>query len=111
MKTVFKEIKMNLKYEFIEHIEQKNVLCARIDHEVNYLNPVERYILKTGYTKEDWARFLNEINFIYDNDFGHQYITGTIWYTDGTWSDRAEYDGSEWWEHRERPQVPDYLQN
>ena len=42
-----------------------------------------------------------------DADF-RKVDAGTIWYTDGTWSDREEYDGDEWWEHRVCPEIPDH---
>jgi hypothetical protein len=47
------------------------------------------------------------LNFDYDRGYGHQYIFGTIWYTDGTWSERSEYDGSEWWSYRKCPPLPE----
>ena len=42
----------------------------------------------------------------YDNGFGGQRFFGTIWYADGTWSTRGEYDGSEWWEYNKCPPLP-----
>ena len=45
------------------------------------------------------------MNFEYDNGFGGQELYGTIWLKDGTWCTRGEYDGSEWWEHHERPDI------
>mgnify|MGYP000630626643 CR=1 FL=1 len=50
-----------------------------------------------------------DLDFEYDSGYGGQNLFGTIWYEDGTWSERGEYDGSEWWEHRERPQIPEEL--
>jgi hypothetical protein len=32
-----------------------------------------------------------------------------IWFKDGSWATRGEYDGSEWWEYHKLPQVPTYL--
>ena len=33
-----------------------------------------------------------------------------IWLMEeGTWIERGEYDGSEWWEYRECPSIPDEL--
>lgn len=42
----------------------------------------------------------------YDRGYGGQELFGTLWFSDGTWADRGEYDGSEWWEHRKRPAIP-----
>ena len=39
--------------------------------------------------------------------YGGQELFGTIWYEDGTWSDRGEYDGSEWWNYNKCPDIPD----
>lgn len=30
-------------------------------------------------------------------------IVGFIWYADGSWSERDEYDGREWWEYQYCP--------
>jgi len=44
---------------------------------------------------------------LYDSGYGGQEVFGTIWYVDGTWSDRGEYDGSEWYEYHKCPDIPD----
>lgn len=46
------------------------------------------------------------LGFDYNNGFGNQKLEGTVWFEDGTWAERAEYDGSEWWEHRICPPLP-----
>ena len=33
-------------------------------------------------------------------------VFGTIWMKAGTWFDRGEYDGSEWWEFQKCPNMP-----
>ena len=45
----------------------------------------------------------------YDNGYGTQLVlpTLTIILNDGTWLVRAEYDGSEWWNHIVPPNVID----
>lgn len=45
----------------------------------------------------------------YDDGFGCQYWRGIILLSNNTWLERAEYDGSEWWEHNEAPTVKDVL--
>jgi len=54
---------------------------------------------------DNWADFLASLDFIYDAGYGGQELYGTIWYTDGTWSERGEYDGSEWWEYKKCPEI------
>jgi len=39
----------------------------------------------------------------YDDGFGGQELDGTIVFKDGTWLERGEYDGSEWWEYKCKP--------
>ena len=55
--------------------------------------------------------FINRLNFIYDDGFGSQEFFGYIWYTDGTWSERKEYDGAEGWIYKSVPDIPPELQN
>jgi hypothetical protein len=62
--------------------------------------------LKKGHSEEDLHTFLESLDFQYDAGFGGQNLFGTIWFTDGTWATRGEYDGSEWWEHHTRPEIP-----
>ena len=50
------------------------------------------------------------LEFEYDSRYGGQELFGTIWLKEeGCWYERGEYDGSEWWEYRECPQVPSDL--
>ena len=96
----------NAKHEFVRAISGKApVLCAKIERANGYANNTA-YLLPIGWTEEHYALFLSALDFTYDNGFGCQELFGTIWYTDGTWSDRGEYDGSEWWIHRSTPQIP-----
>ena len=101
---------MNAREEFIRHIGTRKVLCAQIQHGEDYgYDDQKVFNLTTGSTEEDRTQFLNDIDFEYDSGYGGQNLFGTIWYEDGTWSERGEYDGSEWWDHRERPQIPEEL--
>jgi hypothetical protein len=109
--------KTNAKQEFLSHIGhsgvqvQREVLCAIIQKGDDYGDDdeiIERtFTLTTGYSKEDWSDFLNKLDFMYDSGYGGQELFGTIWYTDGTWSERGEYDGSEWWNYQKCPDIPE----
>jgi len=60
--------------------------------------------LRSIRTKDDEHKFLETLASIdYDNGYGGQELFGTIVFKDGTWLERGEYDGSEWWEHRKLP--------
>lgn len=105
--------KTNAKQEFLNHITyhgQRQVLCAIIqkgDHGDDDEDLKNTFVLTTGYTEEDWNDFLSKMDFMYDSGYGSQNLFGTIWYVDGTWSSRWEYDGSEGWEHNFCPEIPD----
>lgn len=92
--------KTNAKTEFIEHVGSKTVVCAEIH--CKGINSS----LKVDHSQEDYQAFLTAIDYKYDAGYGCQELYGTIWYADGTWSDRKEYDGSEGWDHFVRPDIP-----
>lgn len=58
--------------------------------------------------KCDWAGFVKQANFIYDNGYGSAEIpmdlvvVGKDW-----WLERYEYDGAEWWEFKRAPKEPE----
>jgi hypothetical protein len=94
---------MNAKEEFLRHTNSTKVKCVLIEH------VEDKFILTTGYDNHDLEKFLDKIDFEYDSGYGLQNLFGTIWYEDGTWSSRGEYDGSEWWEHNYCPEIPKEL--
>jgi len=89
---------MNAKKEILEHIKDREVKYVRVVRKISYDN------------KETIEGALDDVlpklDFDYDDGYGSQELEGTIWYSDGTWSDRREYDGSEWWEHHVCPPLP-----
>lgn len=104
----------NARDEFIKHIENRTVKCASVgEDEDSYRLEVgekaKRLLLSVGHTPDEYMNFLCALNFEYDDGYGGQNLFGTIWYTDGSWSERGEYDGSEWWDHRELPVIPEEL--
>jgi hypothetical protein len=104
----------NAKQEFLNHISNhvSNVICATIQKGDDYDDDeiIQRtFDLTTGYTEEEWNDFLSKLDFEYDSGYGGQNLFATIWFEDGTWSDRGEYDGSEWYEHHKCPDIPSEL--
>jgi len=97
---------MNAKEELIEHAEGRQFKCATIRKGDEYDENLFRISLRVG---GDAEVFLNQLNFEYDNGYGGQELFGIVWWADGTWSERGEYDGSEWWEHRVVPSIPEEL--
>lgn len=102
---------MNAKEEFVRHTTDRPVLCATIKYRDcwDYESEFKPSILKTGYTDDEYTSFIESLNYDYDSGYGGQELYGVIWYIDGTWSDRGEYDGSEWWEYFKCPQIPELL--
>jgi hypothetical protein len=96
---------INAKEEFVRHTKSKVIKCAYI--ELDYED--ERFSLTTGYTEDEYNQFLSDIDREYNNGYGGQELDGMIWYEDGTWTTRGEYDGSEWYEYHEVPDIPDFL--
>jgi hypothetical protein len=91
---------MNAKTELLKHIKKREVEYIDIVYYPSYSEKEDKKI--TGTLDE----VIELLDFDYDDGYGKQYIVGTIWFKDGTWSTRGEYDGSEWWEHHERPNLP-----
>lgn len=99
----------NARDEFVHHVNKQELLAALV-----YFNDgkkVEKekklFTLYRDFTVEEKEEFLNNLNFNYDSGWGSQKLFGTIWYKDGTFSERSEYDGSEWWTHYSCPPVPE----
>ena len=46
------------------------------------------------------------LDFNYDSGYGTQLLFGTIWFADGSWAGRYEYDGSECWDYHTPPVLP-----
>jgi len=104
----------NAKEEFIKHVGNRIVTCALIDYSpYSFRDEDEKedcaYRLRVGYTQEEYDAFVDSLDFVYDNGYGIQQLYGKIWYNDGTWSDRYEYDGSECWDYHCVPTIPDEL--
>jgi len=102
---------MNCKEEFLSEIYGRELLCAAIRYHKYDYTKEKTVLLPVGFTVVDYERFLKEVDFEYDNGWGSQEVFGIIWYTNGLWSERGEYDGSEWWVYKTCPQIPKELMN
>lgn len=100
--------KRNVRDEFVEHTADKApVKCAQLILGDDYLDERVFMNLKVNHTVQEYNDFLNQLSkYKYDAGYGGQQLFGTIWYTDKTWSERGEYDGSEWWEYKKSPAIP-----
>lgn len=99
---------VNAKQELIAHVKSANavVKCALL-HTESYRVENQEFILPVGYNEKAEVAFLNSLDFDYDSGYGGQTLFGTVWFEDGTWLERGEYDGSEWWEHKVCPPIPE----
>lgn len=86
---------MNAQGELIEHIENREVDFVSVVYARSYSDHIK--------IKGTLAEVLPMLDFNYDNGYGRQKLFGYIWYSDGSWSEREEYDGSEWWQHQTVP--------
>jgi hypothetical protein len=98
---------MNAKDEMIDHITSK-VECAFIEYIPDDGSDIKNKkicILRIDHDAEEFQDWLDELDFEYHDGFGGQELFGIVWYVDGSWSERKEYDGSEEWAHKVRPKV------
>jgi len=95
----------NAKKEFLCEAFGQSVRCAFIEKKDACEKILETYVLKESYTVEDSAAFLKELDFEYDAGYGHQSLHGYIWYNDGTWSERYEFEGAENWVYKKMPEI------
>jgi hypothetical protein len=99
---------MNLLEETKNEITRIGKTIEDIDF-INITDEVEKFqnYEKAKYFSTDFdgfvkfcARFRN-----YNNGYGSAEVpmNTVVVFKDGTWLERAEYDGSEWWEYRQIP--------
>lgn len=88
----------NAKDELLEHIEGMDVEFVRIAYKKGYFD--EPLIIEGSLDDA-----IKQLDFSYHSGFGRQELFGFILYSDGAWSEREEYDGSEWWVHRIPPTI------
>ena len=83
---------INAKTEFLEHTKDKTaIMCADIKYGKYYSSAAQKFIvLPMTPTPEQVEMFLAALDFEYNNFGGGQFLFGTIWYIDGTWSSRGE---------------------
>ncbi len=74
-------------------------------------NKVNLFSLKPNSNFKNLNIFLEELNFNYDSGYGSQNLEGLIWLNNGGWLERSEYDGSEWWEYKILPIIPNFLKD
>ena len=106
---------INAKEELLAHLDGKDVVkCAWFadydadDADYDFVEG-SKWLLRENYSRGEWESLMAALDFEYHNGHGIQNFFGVIWYEDGTWSSRGEYDGSEWWEYNAAPDIPEEL--
>lgn len=107
----------NARDEVIEflrryEVDGRELMCADIRYDPEFWgNAGKHFRLSTPhlpYHREEW---LKSLDFTYDSGYGAQKLYGILWFSDGTWASRGEYDGKEWWEFLKVPEIPKELQS
>lgn len=89
--------------EDIEKLNWDNVLALRINCRGESVIYKKDGISDLEHVKKS----LSKID--YDDGYGSQSLFGLILMNDGSWYERGEYDGSEWWSHKQMPSVDEVI--
>lgn len=98
-----------IKQDLLDHVKEREIKCATISKLNSEWGRSPLSDLSIGYSKEEYDLFIESLDIQFHSGYGTQEVYGFIWYKDGTWSSRGEYDGSEWWEYNECPEIPESL--
>lgn len=98
----------NIKDELLEKIADRTItygiLCLKLWYREDSMNGEKRETFMWKFTShEDFLSQLETLDRNYDSGYGSQELYGTIVFTDNSWLERGEYDGSEWWEDYSLP--------
>ena len=96
------------------NINASDIKCLWIGYEECYDKNYDKlyqqtFNLKIGWTEQELQQLWNDLDFEYDEGYGGQELFGIVWFNDGSWLERWEYDGSEGWTYKKTPQIPDNL--
>jgi hypothetical protein len=72
------------------------------------LTPEMVAFVTDGENSQSFDDFISNCNFEYNSSFGRAYINSNleIVFNDGSWLERGEYDGSEWWQYKKTSAKP-----
>jgi hypothetical protein len=90
--------------KFVSHYN-KTLKCATITN--GHWEDYASVTIPVDFTESEYSSFTNQLSTIeYYPGYGLQELYGILWFTDGTWADRGEYVGSEWWQLHSLPVIP-----
>jgi hypothetical protein len=102
----------NAKEEFIATTKDdcvENAVLWNVFNDKGYKDGKKYFILNSGYSHEEYTEFLDILDFEYDSGYGGQELFGFIGCVNGVWFERYEYDGSECWERKEKPNIDEMI--
>ena len=101
-------MKANAKIELLSHLQvaDRVVKCMTIRDVATRTD----HCLRIGYDVSEWASFIDGMDFEYEvGAYDVTNLNGTIWYTDGTWSERPRDWEEEGWLYMVAPEIPKEL--
>jgi hypothetical protein len=106
---------INAKKELVDALDDitkkysVSVKCAWVSYKrFSEVSSAHAY-LPVGFEQYELESFMKDLDFNYDDGYGSQELHGEVYFDDGSWMERAEYDGSEWWEYKRTPEIPSFL--
>lgn len=100
----------NAKEEFLDCVGKHKIAWAIIQCFKLEAFPLNRVVLKPGFSEEEFYDFIKHLDFEYWSGHGTQHLFGYIVLADGTWMERWEYDGAEGWEHKSCPRFQEVFE-
>ncbi len=97
----------NAKTELLAAVGSRTIKAVHLYPAESGIAVPTQLALGVGYSEEELGLFLEALDFEYNSGYGNQELDGTIWFEDGTWMTRREYDGSESWEKHQQPELPE----
>ena len=101
----------NLKKETLNKIESSkhtidDIMWAKVTRIEFFADEPTYSILKVNHNRNELNDFINSLDYCYDDGYGTQEVYGEIVFSDGSWLERHEYDGSERWALKRIPSIP-----
>ena len=100
-----------LHHNSVQHAYKISVKCAECSF-ISDDDMLELITLPCGYTAEEFEVFVNKLNIMYNNELDDESeydefsLTGTLWWTDGSWSVRDYWMDQETWMYFRTPDIP-----
>ena len=104
---------MNAKNEYLKVTAGRVVVCAEIKlKEPYYFNAPENItsLLSVGYQQKELDKFLESLNYDYDESNHYLMLFGYIWFAGFSWAERYQDEDIQAWSIKECPAIAEYLQ-